>query len=211
MKYSDVSLLEELSLPECAELRSVFRERGCSLGEQVFSPYMEENLVCVVQSGSFRIFLACEDKEFTIAILTAGDIYTSHTGAYVEALEEGTLLITDVQTFQERLMNAPAFTKTMVRVLGHLLKGAFGIIDSLAFRDSSTRLATFLLEVAVEESGILRIRLDMTGEQLAKRLGTSRQTVSTLLSDLVRSGVLEKEARRVYRLVQPARLVEMAG
>ena len=44
---------------------------------------------------------------------------------------------------------------------------------------------------------------------LAQTLGTSRQTISTLLTDLTRSGILLKEQRGVYCIMDEARLREL--
>ena len=44
---------------------------------------------------------------------------------------------------------------------------------------------------------------------LAQTLGASRQTISTLLTDLTRSGILLKEQRGVYCILDEGRLREL--
>jgi CRP-like cAMP-binding protein len=97
----------------------------------------------------------------------------------------------------------------MVRILGNMLKSTFGIIDGLVFGDASTRLADFLLSVAKDEEGKRLARLGMTGEQLAQHIGSTRQTVSTLLNDMVRSGILLRVKRGVFEIVDESRLEEL--
>lgn len=224
MKFTSMNLLEEMARPEFAELRGAFNERTFARGSLLFQPDDPEqdetdaarhggagNYVFIVQRGRVRVYLAYGDKEFTIAILEPGDIYTSHTGTYVQAMDDATVLLTDIATFHTRMMDVPQFTKTMVRVLGGILKNAFGIIDGLVFRDSTARLAAFLLDTAVSEDDARVVHLNMTGELLAQHLGTTRQTVSTLLNDLTRSGILAREKRGVYRIRDEKRLSELVA
>ena len=210
MKISTLSLLEELERPEYAAMKKAFRRRRYVKGESIAFPEASQNEVFVVAEGRLRVFRAYEEKEFTFAVLEPGDIYSSHTGAHVVALTDGVLLVTDVGTFHREMMEAPAVTQAMVRVLGGLLKNAFQIIDGLVFSDSTTRLAAFLLAEARDEPEGLVVRLSVTIEELALHLGMSRQTASTLLADMGRSGVIRKLGRGVYRIEDPDRLGVLA-
>ncbi len=210
MKISTLSLLEELDRPEYASMKKAFRKRRVVKDEMIAFPDASENVVFVVESGRLRVYRAYEEKEFTFAVLEPGDIYSSHTGAHVVALTEGSLLVTDIGTFHREMMEAPAVTQSMVRVLGGLLKNAFQIIDGLVFSDSATRLAAFLLSEARAEPEGPTVRLEMTIEQLALHLSMSRQTASTLLADMGRSGVIHKLGRGVYRIEDPDRMNELA-
>ena len=111
------------------------------------------------------------------------------------------------------MMAVPQFTVTVVRVLGGILKNTFSIVDGLALRDVSARLARYLVSTAQENApgpdGRRRVRLHLSGEKLAQSLGATRQTISTLLTDLTRSGILLKEQRGVYCIVDEARLREL--
>ena len=88
MKFTGVNLLDELERPELADLRAVFRKRSFAGGGVIFRPDEDEDLVFVVASGRVRVYLAYEDKEFTLAILNPGDPYSTHSGCYVQALED---------------------------------------------------------------------------------------------------------------------------
>lgn len=210
MKISTMSLLEELERPEYASMKKAFRRRRYVKNETIAFPEDSPNEVFVVAEGRLRVFRAYEEKEFTFAVLEAGDIYSSHTGAHVVALTDGALLVTDVGTFHREMMQAPAVTQAMVRVLGGLLKNAFQIIDSLVFSDSTARLAAFLLSEARNEPQGAVVRLAVTIEELALHLGMSRQTASTLLADMGRSGIIQKLGRGVYRIEDTPRLEELA-
>nr|WP_321513176.1 Crp/Fnr family transcriptional regulator [uncultured Pseudodesulfovibrio sp.] len=202
MKFSGVNLLDELVRPELAELRAVFNEHSFLKGNVIFQPDEVENRVFIIATGRVRVYLAYEDKEFTLAILGPGDLYSTHAGCFVQAFEETTLLVTDVQSVKRWMTEVPLFTRTMVRVLGHILQNSFSIIGGLAFKDIYNRLMDYLLREArdagVPEDGGLLLKLDLTIEQLAQLMGASRQTVSTLLNDMERAGLMEKRGRGEY-------------
>ena len=281
MKLSDVDLLEALERPECAPLREMFAARRVARGQGIFWPDEQEDLVLVVKSGRFRVYLSYGGKEFTLAILQRGDIYSSHTGAHVQALADGEVLLADTRVFRRRMTDLPEVSAIMVRVLGQMLRSTFFLIEGLVFRDSNTRLASLLLEQAervapadpadlaaldatseaddatsassasdgvpshgphgphdprdpahapaamrpahapdrrhampapsVQPGSGQVIRLDLTTEQLAGMVGATRQTVSTLLNDMIRSGILERVGRGAYRVRDMDRLRELAS
>ena len=225
MKFSNINLLDELARPELAPLLSAFHERRYARQAIIFAPQydddlaeqephkpQEDNFVFIVKSGLVRIYLSYGDREFTIAFLKPGDLYVSHSNAFVQVLEDAVLLLLDTPTFNRCMMTIPEFTVPIVRVLGGMLKSCFSIIDGLALRDVTVRLARLLMDLAHENEGSSQerlIRLPLSGEMLAQTLGTSRQTISTLLTDFTRLGILQKEQRGLYRILDETRLREL--
>ena len=225
MKFSNINLLDELARPELALLLSAFHERRYARQAIIFAPQYDDdlaeqepdkkqegNFVFIVKSGLVRIYLSYGDREFTIAFLKPGDLYVSHSNAFVQVLEDAVLLLLDTPTFNRCMMTIPEFTVPIVRVLGGMLKSCFSIIDGLALRDVTVRLARMLIDLAHENEGNAQkglIRLPLSGEMLAQTLGTSRQTISTLLTDFTRLGILQKEQRGLYRILDETRLREL--
>ncbi|WP_333871475.1 Crp/Fnr family transcriptional regulator [Desulforamulus putei] len=200
MRLTDIDLLETLSSPEYAEFLEKFQERRFLKKEILYLPNDEKNLVFLVKHGRVRIYLAYEDKEFTLSILSPGDVYSTHTRAFIQAMEDTTILVTDVRNFQKIVVNSPIFGLNMVKVLGDLLKSSFTIINSLVFKETYLRLAEFLVHAA-EDIGIpvqqgIKLELGLTTEEIALMVGATRQTVSVFLNDLQKSGILEKVNRR---------------
>lgn len=225
MKFSNINLLDELARPELAPLLSAFHEKRYARQAIIFAPQYDDdlaeqepdkqqgdNFVFIVKSGLVRIYLSYGDREFTIAFLKPGDLYVSHSNAFVQVLEDAVLLLLDTPTFNRCMMTIPEFTVPIVRVLGGMLKSCFSIIDGLALRDVTVRLARLLMDLAHENDGSAQerlIRLPLSGEMLAQTLGTSRQTISTLLTDFTRLGILQKEQRGLYRILDENRLREL--
>lgn len=215
MRLASVDLLYEMQKPENSRLRSIFTKRAYPKDAVIFEPKDAPDRIFVVSFGRVRIYLASMEKEFTLAILDPGAVYATHTRAHVQALEDTTLLITDTKRFHACLPDSPALTGAFINVLGGLLKNSYSIISGLVFKDVTRRLVLFLLEEAKDsgtpgEDGVsIILHTGLTMEQLAGMVGSTRQTVSMLLGDLVRAGMLEKPARGVFRITDPALLQQL--
>lgn len=189
--------------------------RKYSRGSFIAAPGSGGNTVFVLQEGRIRVFLSGEDKELTLAFLEAGEVYCTHTRAWVEAVTDCTLLMADTQHFQGRLLADPALMPVTIRVFARLLSSSIDIIENLAFRDVAARLANFLLGLARGADPALpaglRVPLQLRTEDIARLLGTSRQTVSSLINQLVRDGVIARDGRRALLVLAPAELEKRAA
>ena len=200
--FSSINLLQELQREEYRQLCLEFTEKTFCKGRLIYAPNSDNDLVFIIKKGKVRIYLAMEDKEFSLALLGPGDLYATHTRAHVCAAEDVVLLTMPTLRFHRYMITHPALSRTIISVLGELLKQSFSIIDNLIFKDISGRLVDFFLH-EVEHSGLqtdrgIILHLDLTMEQLAAIIGSSRQTVSTILNGMLKAGVLEKKSRGVY-------------
>lgn len=202
-KLSSINLLTELAKPENIKFQEEFTDVSYQKNNLIFSPGHDKDQVFIVKEGRLRLYLAVEDKDFSLAILEPGDIYATHTRAHVETLEKVTLMIMPTKKLHSYMATHPALSRTIIRILGELLNQTFSIIDSLVFKDIKQRLTEFFIYEASHngvknEKGGLVIKLDLTTTQLAAIIGSSRQTVSTIVGAMLRDGVLEKQHRNVY-------------
>ena len=201
-KLSSINLLTELGKLENRIFLAEFIDVNYTKNRLIYSPGHERDLVFIVKKGRLRLYLAVEDKDFSLAILEPGDIYATHTRAHVETLEDVTLMVMPTTKLHSYMATHPALSRTIIRILGELLKQSFSIIDSLVFKDIKQRLTDFFIYEA-EHNGRKDIRgttvtLDMTTTQLAAIIGSTRQTVSTIISSMLKDGVLEKKHRSIY-------------
>ncbi|OQX09244.1 MAG: hypothetical protein BWK76_22555 [Desulfobulbaceae bacterium A2] len=216
MMHSDIDLLRELGRPGWEDLARAFQTRIFARKAPMFGPKETHDAVFIVTGGRARVYLAYDDKEFTLVILERGDVYSTHTRAYVAALEETSILISETVQIRKQLLRIPEFTGTMVRVLGEVLRHSLGIIDNLAFRDVENRLRCFLqfecsrTGVAQPDGGVL-LDLGLTTEHLASMMGTTRQTLSTIMNGLARGHILEMRGRGTLFIPDPTALTGEAG
>lgn len=190
-----------------------FARREVARGSLLATPGDRRNQVFLVESGRLRVYLAGENRELSLSFLGPGDLYTTHTPTYIEAVADSVLHLIDTPVFARRLASDPAISPLMMRVLGRLLANAVHLIEDLAFREVPARLARFLLGLAERRGqaagdGWL-IPLDLGTEDIASLLGSTRQTVSSLLNQWERDGLLQRRGRRSLCVRSLAALAEL--
>ncbi|WP_136809254.1 Crp/Fnr family transcriptional regulator [Desulfosediminicola flagellatus] len=216
MKFLEENLLDHLQRPEFKDLHSSLIPQTFAKGSYICQPGIGKNQVFIVVSGRVRVYLGYEEKEFNLGILTRGDIYSTHTGTFVQALTDSEVLMTDVATFRQRIVGDPEVTKAMVRVLGNILKTSFAIIDGLAFKDVNSRLVALLSNEARRhgselQDGSIEVKIDLSVEQIGRLVGSTRQTVSTLLNDLVKADLIERPRRGEFLIPNLVALEAVGG
>lgn len=218
MRLTETNLLQDLARPDMAPVMEAFKLRVFAKGKLVFHPREELDRLFIVKNGRARVYLAYRDKEFTMAVLDAGDVYATHTRAYVQALDDLELLVANISDVRPHLMTLPSLNSAIMHVLGELLSHAISVIDNLAFKDVRNRLIGFLAFEArrmprcrecrgcggCEDGGM--VSLGLNTEQMASIIGSSRQTVSSLLNTLAKDGVIELKGRGVICIPDIANL-----
>ena len=184
-----------------------FHARQLVEGELLGSPGSPRNSVFILRGGRLRVYLAFEDKEYTLAFLEPGDIYSTHSGAYVQAVQPTEVLVGDTRLMAATLRAAPDAVPAVIRVLGQTLATSMQLIEDLAFRDVEGRLARFLHGMLARkgepgEQGV-HLKLDLSTQDLAHLLGTTRQTASSLVNRLAREGILRRAGPGAFDILRP--------
>lgn len=202
--------LQLLESPEGSRLLAAFDRRPLRRGQLISSPGQRDNLIFIVRSGRVRVYLTSEQRELTLAFLNRGDVFSTHTPAWVMAAEPGELLVMGTRAFSEFLMQVPSAMGAVMRVLGHLLSHTVDLVETLVFRDANQRLSHFLIAVARRhhqpDTLVWAVPLQFTVTEIALLLGTTRQTISTALNELQRQGIVSRRGRRELLITDMARL-----
>lgn len=168
----------------------------------LFIPYHEENLIFLVKNGRLRVYLSLKGKEISLAILGPGDVYSTHTRAHVEALEDTTILTCPTEAFLSPANPQNTLIAALMGSVGRLMTGAISTIENLYFNCADKRVAVYFYEQAASfgkevKEGVY-IKIGLTVDNIAKIVGSSRQTVSTLLSTMEKDGIIKKLNRGEY-------------
>jgi CRP/FNR family transcriptional regulator, carbon monoxide oxidation system transcription regulator len=210
MKLTEVDFLKLFNSADYGNLLQDFNLQRFPKKTLIYSPFEERNLVFIVKSGRLRVYLSYEDKEFTLSILDAGDIFSTHTQAFVQALDGAEILVCETTRFQKQLFALPGVSIIMVKVLGDLLKNSISTIEGLAFKDVRRRLVEYLIEAESDRgrhtpAGSV-VELGVSTEDIALLVGTTRQTISQILNDFIKHDILEKVNRRTLLIKNLAAL-----
>jgi CRP-like cAMP-binding protein len=210
MGMSQHAILDQLNQPRYEGFLDEFRQQKFAKGQLIAVPGTANNEVFIVLSGRTRVYLAYEEREFTLCYLEQGDIFSTHTRAFVEASKDSALLLVGARAFGQKVQQFPELSFLMTDILGEVLSSTFDIIDGLFFHDVRHRLIDFILAQA-HENGTdtdlgIQFHCDLSMEDIALLIGTSRQTASSLLNNLIRDGYLQREGRGQYTLSSDADL-----
>ncbi|PXW99451.1 CRP-like cAMP-binding protein [Sphaerotilus hippei] len=193
--------------PDSAGWMDGFREQPVVRGQVVSRPGGRRDEILIVRSGRLRVHLCDEQRELTLLFLEPGDVFSTHTPAWVTAAEPGVLAAMPTKQFATRLAQASPAVMSIMRVLGRLLARTIELVENLVFREVHERLARLLaLWVReqgrhVEASGHWVTSLPFTLTDLALMIGASRQTVSAAFADLERRGLLRRQGRRTLHVL----------
>ncbi|CAN5207967.1 Crp/Fnr family transcriptional regulator [soil metagenome] len=202
--------LQFLESPEGASLLDEFARRPLRRGQCISSPGQSDNLVFIVRSGRVRVYLASEQRELTLAFLERGDVFSTHTPAWITAAEPGEVLVMGTRAFMTFLTRMPTATVAVIRVLGLLLSQTVDLVETLVFRDAHQRLTHFLVAAArrhhQREGDVWSVPLNLTVTEMALLLGATRQTISAAFSELQKQGIVSRQGRKQLLITDMARL-----
>lgn len=129
-----------------------------------------------------------------------GEVPVFDGGGYVAtavALTEARLLFVEREALFALCRRRPDVALGIIAVLARRLRGFAALIEDLALRDVTERLAGFLLAEAPRAGGFFEIG---TQDEVAARLGTVRELVSRSLTRLTAAGLIARTGRRVHVL-----------
>jgi CRP/FNR family cyclic AMP-dependent transcriptional regulator len=145
----------------------------------------------VVLSGKLKVFLADgEGNEITIDILGSDQYFGEMAlegeprSASVMTMEPSRLSVIERSQFRQFFATNPDAAYWLYLALVRRARNLTRSVGGLALLDVYGRVARLLLDNATEESGCLVVGERITQQEIAKRVGASRETVSRILTDL---------------------------
>lgn len=151
----------------------------------------------IIVSGRVKVFAAdAEGREIVLLTQGPGEYFgemmldEGPRSASVMTLEASTFLVIPKASLREFLVQNPAFAVRLIEKLIHRVRSATASIKSLALMDVYGRVARLLLELADERDGSWVISERLTQQDIASRVGASREMVSRILKDLADGGYI---------------------
>ena len=111
-------------------------------------------------------------------------------------MEDSTLLVLRREDFQGILKQTPSIALALLRELSRRLRRVDEKVGSLVLLDVNGRVAQLLLDLA-DEAGSNRITRRLTHHTIAQMIGSSRETVSRTMRELVDKGYIEVSRREI--------------
>jgi CRP-like cAMP-binding protein len=149
-----------------------------------------------LRSGRLRCFSTFEGKEMTLFQMEPGDAISLHAHSMLEVKKAAELVIIGLPTFRAMALAEPELALTAMTLLDHVLQRSIRLIEDMAFHGVKHRLIRALCDTADregrrDEHGIVLDTVPNT-EDFAMQIGATRQSVSTVLAELVRCGIVHR-------------------
>jgi len=158
----------------------------------------------ILVAGRVKIFVSDEKgKEIVLNEAGPGEYFGEMVldegprSASVMTLEQTRFLVVPKGDFKDFAMRSPEFSLHLVRKLIRRVRALTDNVKSLALMDVYGRVARMLLELAVERDGALVIESRPTQQDMASRVGASREMVNKILKDLTEGGYITVDRDRI--------------
>ena len=158
----------------------------------------------VILSGRVKVFSSNEaGREFVIDFHAAGEYVGEMTldgeprSASVMTVEPTTCAVVNRTQFRDFILAHPDFAMHLIERLIHRVRVTTGNLKSLALSDVYGRLVRLLNALAKNVDGRQVVMEKLTQQEIADRVGASRDMIGKLLKDLVAGGYLGVEERTI--------------
>lgn len=186
-------------------------------GEAIFAEGEDADAFWVLLRGQVKIFkLGPDGREQIMRIVRAGESFAEAGAlsrgtfpANAQAMARADAVRFPAEEFLKLLESSPQLAINMIVALSHLLRGFAGLVDALALREVSARLAKYLLDASLR-AGEDDVLLDVRKSVLAARLGTVSETLSRTLRRLRDKKLIHVEQQRI-RILDHAGLERVAA
>lgn len=199
-------LLDQLS-PALRQLAQSGTVRRFAKKTRFISEGEEGTSIYIVLSGQVKAFSSDGDgKEFVFSTCGPGAILGEMAldgqprSASVEALTDVECAIVRIDALRELIVRDPDFTMTLIRTLIQRSRNTTDFARRLALESAYERLVGLLHGLAVEHEGQRIVPEPLSQQDIAHRIGTSRDMVSKLFKELRKGDYLSYEKKRITLL-----------
>lgn len=214
-RYADnlrsVNLFADLKDNELETISRILYVNTYHRGQLIFQEGEDGNALFVVLKGRVKVCLYDEEgREYVLDVIGKDGFFGELAlidelprSANAIAMEASDLLIVRRADFTKLLMENPSISINILKVLAGRLRVADERIKWLAFLNVEGRILKYLLEVGsrlgIRMKDYIIIERGPSQIEIANSCGCSRETVSRMVSSLVKKGVISVR-RRQYTL-----------
>jgi CRP/FNR family transcriptional regulator, cyclic AMP receptor protein len=197
--FAGLNGADRSALEACLHVRS-YPERVTIVNEGDIS-----NSLYLILEGKVKVFTTSEDgREAVFCTQGPGEYFgevaladDAPRSASVITLAPTRLAILAREDLLRCMRDHPGIGLAIIQGLAGRVRRLTEQVRSLALLDVYSRLIQLLTDLAEDRDGELVIEPRLTHQELASRIGASREMVTRILGDLVRGGYLRIEGQRM--------------
>jgi CRP/FNR family cyclic AMP-dependent transcriptional regulator len=206
MILDSVEIFEGLTQQELEVLASSGVMRSYPKNTVIINENDLADSLYVIETGRVKVY--CSDKngkEFIMNTLGAGDYFgelalldDDRRSASVRTMEKASFLIIYKEDFNKVLLQQANIAATLIRNLTRSVRKLTQDVKALALQDVYGRVTTVLTTLAeAREDGTSIIPEKLTQQDIADRVGASREMVARILKDLTIGEYIAFEGRSI--------------
>ena len=197
-----VQLFSELEPSHMKQIAAVARSLHKRRGEFVYLPGDRPESVYVLKKGRIKLSVLSESgKEIAIDIIQPGEIFgefalidESLRSNMTQALDDVTILVFNKRDFRNLLESQSKLALNYIRMVGDRRRRMEKKLSDITSKEVPARICELLHELSVSAlpgGEIHQSLIPLTHQDVASLIGASRQTTTSVLNDLMRSGFIE--------------------
>lgn len=211
----DANLFQKLSAEEVASILQMMPSSSYSRGEHVYFAWDEGDYLFLVHQGSIKLYYVTESgQEKILGVFQAGEIFGElflgkykYRMGHAQALTDVTLHRVDEKVFLRLIQQVPRLALNLVQYLAEKRRDALIRIHALLQKEPRNCLLITLHSILLQQDGAdleaVPIPRALTQQNLANITGLNRTTVSALINQLRRDGILGGRGRMLIINTKP--------
>lgn len=204
--------------------KALIRQAGSTVhypkGHVIFAAGDIPDRVMLIESGWVKIYrLSSDGRRVTVgSIRSPGELmglaetlWGNERTCFAGSISNVSMVVLRKNKFEELLAQHPFLALKVAKLLGARMREAEAIIHEMVCWQAPGRLALMLLKMGdqcgIETQKGIKLNLQLTHEELANMVGTSRQTVTSLLNTFKQEKSIVYEGREMC-IVNPDKLAK---
>lgn len=165
--------------------------------------------IYLLEHGRVKVYKTTEDgREQIVNVLQEGDLFP-HVGMFggspypatAETLEDTVLYSINVEELTRLLESNPRLCIRLLQILESKIRELQRRLSDVLSKDMREKIVNTLLSLArtsgIETEEAHEIHMELTHQDIASMVGTTRETVSRIISQLKREGVLQFDLQKI--------------
>ncbi|KXS43541.1 MULTISPECIES: Crp/Fnr family transcriptional regulator [unclassified Candidatus Frackibacter] len=207
-----IPFFEGLTIDELEQINELIIMRNYKKGMFIFLEHEPGEALYFIKTGQVKLSKMLETgEEQILRILQEGDIFAEvvlfDQGPYpatAEVIEDAKIGMIKSEDVNELIKENPEIAIKILNVMSKRLRQAQMKIRDLGLKDTRGRTASMLIKLAEEygkdaKEGI-ELDLSLTREEFANLIGTSRETITRILSDFKDDGLVKVGRKKIVIL-----------
>lgn len=206
------NLLKEMDESSMNMMDQKSKMQKSSKREIIYFPEERSDNIYMLKEGKVKISRVSEDgKKMTLQLIGPGEIFGESAilgqdkrENIAEVVEDAVICSINRTMFQEMLANNPKLNLSINKFIGLKIRKIQAHVEDLVFKDSQERVIAFLKRYAKtfgkEMIDGWMVRPFLTHQEIADLTATSRQTVNSILNELVSNQDI-KYTRRYFQVL----------